>query len=160
MGYNVCIFAYGQTGSGKTFTMEGPPENPGVNFRALSELFNNIDQRKAQNFDYSLEATILEIYNDEVHDLLDPAPDQKKMDVRQGPEGVFVPDLTHKDVECADDILKLMSQAKSNRTVCATKMNQESSRSHLILTIKLYGKNNTTNENIKAPLNLIDLAGS
>jgi len=159
-GYNVCIFAYGQTGSGKTFTMEGPPENPGVNFRALSELFNNIDQRKAQNFDYSLEATILEIYNDEVHDLLDPAPDQKKMDVRQGPEGVFVPDLIHKDVNNADDIIKLMTMAKSNRTVCATKMNQESSRSHLILTIKMKGMNNTTNEKIKATLNLIDLAGS
>jgi hypothetical protein len=37
-GFNVCIFAYGQTGTGKTYTMEGPPENRGVNYRALAEL--------------------------------------------------------------------------------------------------------------------------
>merc|ERR1739848_291122 len=135
-------------------------ENMGVNFRAISDLFAHIEQRKAQNIDYTLTASILEIYNDEVHDLLDSAPDQKKMDVRQGPEGVFVPDLTWKVVEKGDDIIDLSENAKKNRTVCATKMNQESSRSHLILTVKLVGHNKTTNENIKATLNLIDLAGS
>jgi len=159
-GYNVCIFAYGQTGSGKTFTMEGSRDNMGVNFRAISDLFANIEQRKAQNIDYTLTASILEIYNDEVHDLLDPATEQKKMDVRQGPDGVFVPDLTWKTVEKGDDIIDLTESAKKNRTVCATKMNQESSRSHSILTVKLTGHNKTTNENIKATLNLIDLAGS
>lgn len=132
----------------------------GVNYRAILELFNNIEQRKAQNFEYSLTASILEIYNDEVHDLLDDAPHQKKMDVRQGPQGVFVPDLTWETVGDAEGIIKLSESAKRNRTVVATKMNQESSRSHLILTVKLAGENKVTNESIRATLNLIDLAGS
>jgi len=165
-GYNVCIFAYGQTGSGKTFTMEGnkkEQENLGVNFRALNELFNNIQSRIAQNFEYQLTASILEIYNDEVHDLLDPAQkgsEQKKMDVRQGPNGVFVPDLTWVPVPDAEAIISLSDNAKSNRTVVATKMNQESSRSHLILTVKIAGENKVTGELVKSTINLIDLAGS
>jgi hypothetical protein len=51
-GYHVCIFAYGQTGSGKTYTMEGPPGdpylNPGVNLRALVELFRLRDERAGE----------------------------------------------------------------------------------------------------------------
>ena len=113
-GYNVCIFAYGQTGSGKTFTMEGTREkvNQGVNFRALSVLFEQIEQRKKQHFEYHIEASILEIYNDVVHDLLDKAPEQKKMEVRQGKEGVFVEGLTWTPVESGDHIIDLSESAK------------------------------------------------
>merc|ERR1711998_471850 len=140
--------------------MEGPADNPGVNFRALEELFDNIAARMAQNFEYNLRASILEIYNDEVHDLLDSEPHKKKMDVRQGPDGVFVPDLTWKDVENAAFVKTLFAESKKNRTVCATKMNQESSRSHLVLTVQIMGDNKVTGESTKATLNLIDLAGS
>ncbi|KAJ9185967.1 hypothetical protein P3X46_005534 [Hevea brasiliensis] len=72
-GYNVCIFAYGQTGSGKTYTMSGPDElteeSQGVNYRALSDLFLLSDQRK-EIICYEISVQMLEIYNEQVRDLL------------------------------------------------------------------------------------------
>ncbi|VFQ73881.1 unnamed protein product [Cuscuta campestris] len=72
-GYNVCIFAYGQTGSGKTYTMTGPREltdqTQGVNFRALSDLFLLAEQRK-DTFHYDVFVQMIEIYNEQVRDLL------------------------------------------------------------------------------------------
>eukprot|EP00656_Telonema_subtile_P032313 TRINITY_DN3543_c0_g1_i1.p1 TRINITY_DN3543_c0_g1~~TRINITY_DN3543_c0_g1_i1.p1 ORF type:complete len:369 (+),score=93.50 TRINITY_DN3543_c0_g1_i1:19-1125(+) len=158
-GYHVCIFAYGQTGSGKTFTMEGPADNPGVNSRALIKLFENIAARGEASFSYNIKVTVLEIYNDEVHDLL--SSDAKKvLDVRQGPNGIFVPGLTEVVVGEPQQIHDIMGDAKRNRSVCATTLNQESSRSHLILTVYSEGENKTTGECFSGRLNLIDLAGS
>lgn len=68
-GYNVCIFAYGQTGTGKTFTMEGTEEFRGVNFRTLEELFRIIQEREKQ-YQYSVSVSTLEVYNEQIHDLL------------------------------------------------------------------------------------------
>lgn len=67
-GYNVCIFAYGQTGSGKTYTMEGKPDDLGINYRALQLLFKRIGTFENQTV--TLQSSILEIYNEQVHDLL------------------------------------------------------------------------------------------
>mgnify|MGYP002214588789 CR=1 FL=1 len=69
-GYNVCIFAYGQTGSGKTYTMQGPPEQPGVNPRALFKLFKETQERSSQGWTFETEVAMLEIYNEELGDLL------------------------------------------------------------------------------------------
>jgi kinesin family member C2/C3 len=69
-GFNVCIFAYGQTGSGKTFTMEGVPENRGVNYRTLEELFRMSEERSA-SVAYTFSVSILEVYNEQINDLLD-----------------------------------------------------------------------------------------
>ena len=80
-GYNVCVMAYGQTGSGKTYTMEGPPEDPGVNSRILAELFISAQQRKDQHA-LSVRASVLEIYNEQIVDLLSDARDQK-LDIKQ-----------------------------------------------------------------------------
>ena len=68
-GYNVCIFAYGQTGTGKTFTMEGTPENRGVNYRTLEELFR-ISEEKGGVMRYELVVSMLEVYNEKIRDLL------------------------------------------------------------------------------------------
>jgi hypothetical protein len=68
-GYNVCIMAYGQTGSGKTYTIEGPAEDPGVNSRALAELFRSAEERST-GFKYAFSASVLEIYNEQIFDLL------------------------------------------------------------------------------------------
>jgi len=68
-GYNVCIFAYGQTGTGKTFTMEGTEEARGVNYRTLEELFRVIRERQGM-FKYELTVSVLEVYNEQIHDLL------------------------------------------------------------------------------------------
>ena len=69
-GYNVCIFAYGQTGAGKTFTMEGTEENRCVNYRTLEELFGVANERKEQ-FKYDISVSVLEVYNEQICDLLD-----------------------------------------------------------------------------------------
>lgn len=68
-GYNVCIFAYGQTGTGKTFTMEGTDEARGVNYRTLDELFHVIEDRK-KTFRYEISVSVLEVYNEQIRDLL------------------------------------------------------------------------------------------
>lgn len=76
-GYNVCIFAYGQTGTGKTFTMEGPEQNRGVNYRTLEKLFQ-IAQERSDTFTYDLSVSVLEVYNEQIRDLLDTSPTSKK----------------------------------------------------------------------------------
>jgi kinesin family protein C2/C3 len=68
-GYNVCIFAYGQTGTGKTFTMEGTEGARGVNYRILEELFRVIKDRH-DLFQYEITVSALEVYNEQIHDLL------------------------------------------------------------------------------------------
>ena len=74
-GFNVCIFAYGQTGTGKTFTMEGVPENRGVNYRALEELFR-ISEERSSSVSYSFGVSILKVYNEKIRDLLDDNSEQ------------------------------------------------------------------------------------
>lgn len=76
-GYNVCIFAYGQTGTGKTFTMEGTEDNRGVNYRTLEELFNMAEERK-ETFRYNISVSVLEVYNEQIRDLLATSPSSKK----------------------------------------------------------------------------------
>lgn len=76
-GYNVCIFAYGQTGTGKTFTMEGTEKNRGVNYRTLELLFKTAKERK-ETFTYSISVSVLEVYNEQIRDLLDTSPTSKK----------------------------------------------------------------------------------
>ena len=68
-GFNVCIFAYGQTGTGKTFTMEGIEGARGVNYRILEELFRTIKEREVI-FLYEVTVSVLEVYNEQIHDLL------------------------------------------------------------------------------------------
>lgn len=68
-GYNVCIFAYGQTGTGKTFTMEGTPENRGVNYRTLEKLFS-LSSERSSIMKYELSVSMLEVYNEKIRDLL------------------------------------------------------------------------------------------
>jgi kinesin family protein C2/C3 len=76
-GYNVCIFAYGQTGTGKTFTMEGTDQNRGVNYRTLELLFK-IAKERSETFTYDLSVSVLEVYNEQIRDLLATSPTSKK----------------------------------------------------------------------------------
>lgn len=76
-GYNVCIFAYGQTGTGKTFTMEGTEQNRGVNYRTLEELFKIAEERN-ETYSYNLSVSVLEVYNEQIRDLLATSPSTKK----------------------------------------------------------------------------------
>lgn len=76
-GYNVCIFAYGQTGTGKTFTMEGTEKDRGVNYRTLEELFQIARERK-ETVTYDISVSVLEVYNEQIRDLLATSPSSKK----------------------------------------------------------------------------------
>lgn len=157
-GFNVCIFAYGQTGSGKTFTMTGNKENPGLNVRVLTELFRIREARKLDT-DISISLMISEIYNECIKDLF--VTKQKKLDVKQNPDGSnTVPGLTEIAVDSVDAVLSAMSEASGNRTVMATDMNEESSRSHSIVQVKTVCTSKKDKREYIGKINLIDLAGS
>jgi len=160
-GYNVSIFAYGQTGSGKTFTMMGPPENPGVNRRALAALFKMVDQREGM-YDYNIMLSIFEIYNNEPRDLLDSDINKgKKYQVRSGKDGsVFIEGLVEHEVSNMDEVLNAMKIAETNRTSAKTEMNEHSSRSHMLLSVFVRGFNKPANIEYRGRLYLVDLAGS
>eukprot|EP00605_Chrysophyceae_sp_TOSAG23-4_P002497 GSChrysophyteH1.ASY1.ANO1.2760.1 assembled CDS len=108
-GYNVCIFAYGQTGSGKTFTMAGPPGDRGVNTRALSELFEKSAARQTEMTD-TISLSILEVYNEEIRDLL-TNDHQDKLEC---------------EVHSIEDVDKLFLEAEKHRATATTNMNEHS----------------------------------
>jgi kinesin family protein C2/C3 len=164
-GYNVCLFAYGQTGSGKTHTMEGPPDNRGVNYRALERLFGLIEQRK-EDQRFEVKVAMLEIYNENIQDMLAPpsaaSSTAPKLVIRDGGPsvGIYVQDLTSVSVSSAEDVYRLMRNGYGNRTTFATNMNEHSSRSHCIVSVTVAAVHRTTGEQVRGKLNLIDLAGS
>ncbi|TYH01513.1 hypothetical protein ES288_A09G065100v1 [Gossypium darwinii] len=147
-GYNVCIFAYGQTGSGKTYTMTGPTgateEEWGVNYLALNHLFKVSQDRKC-NTVYEVAVQMVEIYNEQVRDLL---------------SSDAVPEACMHPVISTSDVLDLMDIGFKNRAVSATALNARSSRSHSIVTVHVRGRNVKTGTVLYGNLHLIDLAGS
>eukprot|EP00903_Cladosiphon_okamuranus_P012052 g11316.t1 len=167
-GYNTCIFAYGQTGTGKTHTMMGPPADRGVNARALGDLFARSASRRGEVND-TITLSILEIYNEHIRDLLientnsnstSGGGDQRKLEVRHGEQGNFVPGLTTVGVSTLEEVLRLLAVADKNRASACTNLNDHSSRSHLILSVNVRGVNLHTGATSTGRLHLIDLAGS
>ena len=163
-GYNGTVFAYGQTGTGKTHTMEGlwdPPEQRGIIPRSFARIFSEIDDTHDQNF--LVRASFLEIYNEEVRDLLAKDP-KNKLDLKEDNDrGVYVKDLTSYVVKGATEMENVLLAGKKNRSVGATLMNQDSSRSHSIFTIVIESsaEGSDGSRHIRAgKLNLVDLAGS
>eukprot|EP00802_Teleaulax_amphioxeia_P005785 Tamp_05789.p1 GENE.Tamp_05789~~Tamp_05789.p1 ORF type:complete len:848 (-),score=228.85 Tamp_05789:334-2757(-) len=163
-GYNGTVFAYGQTGTGKSHTMEGqwePPELRGIIPRAFLHIFERIEDTHDQNF--LVRASYLEIYNEEVRDLLSKDP-KNRLDIKEDVErGVYVKDLTSYVVKGVTEMENVLLAGKKNRSVGATLMNQDSSRSHSIFTIVIEssGTGADGEKHIKAgKLNLVDLAGS
>ncbi|GAA5798984.1 hypothetical protein HPULCUR_004393 [Helicostylum pulchrum] len=163
-GYNCCIFAYGQTGSGKSYSMMGYGEDIGITPRTCEELFNRINRNQDPNLKYGVEVSYIEIYNEKVHDLLNPK-NKGNLKVREHPAlGPYVEDLSRLVVTSFDDINHLMDEGNKARTVAATNMNETSSRSHAVFTLFLTQKRldeATSLETEKvARISLVDLAGS
>ncbi|CAM6106611.1 unnamed protein product [Calypogeia fissa] len=163
-GYNVCIFAYGQTGTGKTFTMEGTANNRGVNYRTLEELFRIAEDRQGQ-CNYEISVSVLEVYNEQIRDLLAPPPDPdqtvKKLEIRQLADGGHhVPGLVEAQVNCMEEVWEVLQTGSSARAVESTNANQHSSRSHCMLCVMVKGRNLITGECTRSKLWLVDLAGS
>ncbi|CAM6074937.1 unnamed protein product [Sphagnum tenellum] len=165
-GYNVCIFAYGQTGSGKTFTMSGPSGDWGVNYRALHDLFN-MTQSRLGVFRYEIDVQMLEIYNEQVRDLLIMDGTQKKYPLETDLpflelflNGMNVPDASMLRVRSTEDVVELMRVGQKNRAIGATALNERSSRSHSVLTVHVQGRDLISGALLRGSLHLVDLAGS
>ncbi|OIV93160.1 hypothetical protein TanjilG_20822 [Lupinus angustifolius] len=176
-GYKVCIFAYGQTGSGKTYTMMGRPDAPdlkGLIPRSLEQIFQTSQSLKDQGWKYKMQASILEIYNETIRDLLasnrssgmDQARTEngvpgKQYTIKHDANGnTLVSDLTIVDVCSVNEISSLLQKASQSRSVGRTQMNEQSSRSHFVFTLRICGINENTEQQVQGVLNLIDLAGS
>ncbi|KAJ9674053.1 hypothetical protein PVL29_023548 [Vitis rotundifolia] len=159
-GYNVCIFAYGQTGTGKTFTMEGTNKNRGVNYRTLEQLFKIAEERK-EIFTYKISVSVLEVYNEQIRDLLATSPTSKKLEIRQATEGVHhVPGIVEAKVENIKEVWDVLQAGSNGRAVGSNNVNEHSSRSHCMLCIMVGAKNLMNGECTNSKLWLVDLAGS
>uniref|UniRef100_A0A8C1UWM9 Kinesin-like protein n=1 Tax=Cyprinus carpio TaxID=7962 RepID=A0A8C1UWM9_CYPCA len=163
-GFNGTIFAYGQTGTGKTFTMEGvrnDPERRGVIPNSFEHIFTHIS--RSQNQQYLVRASYLEIYQEEIRDLL--SKDQsRRLELKERPDtGVYVKDLSSFVTKSVREIEHVMNVGNQNRSVGATNMNEHSSRSHAIFVITIecseLGPDGENHIRV-GKLNLVDLAGS
>ncbi|XP_031717460.1 kinesin-like protein KIF3C isoform X2 [Anarrhichthys ocellatus] len=166
-GFNGTIFAYGQTGTGKTYTMQGAwmdPEKRGVIPNAFDHIFTHISRSQSDK-QYLVRASYLEIYLEEVLDLLDPNHgNARALELRESPEsGVYVRDLTSCVCKSIKEIEEVMNVGNQARAVAATDMNEHSSRSHalFLITVECSQPGPDGRKHIRVGrLNLVDLAGS
>lgn len=164
-GYNACVFAYGQTGSGKSYTMMGNSGDSGLIPRICEALFSRINETtRWDEASFRTEVSYLEIYNERVRDLLRRKSSKTfNLRVREHPkEGPYVEDLSKHLVQNYSDVEELMDAGNINRTTAATGMNDVSSRSHAIFTIKFTQAKFDAEMPCEtvSKIHLVDLAGS
>uniref|UniRef100_A0AAQ6AEM5 Kinesin motor domain-containing protein n=1 Tax=Amphiprion ocellaris TaxID=80972 RepID=A0AAQ6AEM5_AMPOC len=175
MGYNCTVFAYGQTGTGKTFTMEGErspdgeftwEEDPlaGIIPRTLHQIFEKLSENGTE---FSVKVSLLEIYNEELFDLLSPTEDVNErlqlFDDPRNKRGVVVKGLEEVTVHNKDEVYQILERGAAKRRTASTLMNAYSSRSHSVFSVTIHMKEITVDgeELVKiGKLNLVDLAGS
>lgn len=176
-GFNSSIFAYGQTGSGKTYTMWGPSsaltadgssnQDRGLTPRVFELLFSRISEEQVKHSDkqlsYQCHCSFLEIYNEQITDLLDPT--QRNLQIREDARtGVYVDCLTEEYVCQLKDVIQLLIKGLSNRRTGATSINLESSRSHCVFTCVVKCRSKSMSDGLSSlrtsRINLVDLAGS
>ncbi|XP_020962132.1 kinesin-like protein KIN-14R [Arachis ipaensis] len=187
-GYNVCIFAYGPTGAGKTFTMEGTELNRGVNYRTLELLFD-LRKKRSDTFSYDISVSVLEVYNEQIRDLLATGSTTKRLEIKQGSKGShYIPGVVEAKVENVKEAWDvLQAECKGRADLTGTKL-LHSIRSSLvymsslhqneisslntcndclfltsfssILCIMVMAKNLLNGECTKSKLRLVNLAGS
>ena len=175
MGYNCTIFAYGQTGTGKTFTMEGErspkevytwEEDPlvGIIPHSLHQIFEKLTDNGTE---FSVKVSLLEIYNEELFDLLNPSSDvSERLQMFDDPRNkrrVIIKGLEEITVHNKDGVYQILETEAAKRTAAATLMNAYSSLSRSVLSVTIHMKETTVDgeELVKTgKLNLVDLAGS
>ena len=173
-GFNATVFAYGATGAGKTYTMTGNDNNPGIMPLTLNELFNKIKEFSNER-EYKMKISYLEIYNENIRDLLKFANNNNNfnvnntineefLDLREDPlKGIIITNITELLVNNSKDILSILKRGNRNRTQEATGANETSSRSHAILQISIEFNELHSGISLEiknSKLSLIDLAGS
>ncbi|EGR32522.1 kinesin family protein, putative, partial [Ichthyophthirius multifiliis] len=170
-GYNATFFAYGITGSGKTHTIFGKngglvndqvePYDRGICYMAIEHVLNNIDMTNTK-----LKFSYLEIYNENVRDLLNGQNNLKNLNIIEDPikKNIYVQDLKEYQIFSIQQIQELIQEGNSRRSLACTFGNQFSSRSHAILIFNIVQKLNSDaskpEETIFSKLTIIDLAGS
>lgn len=195
-GYHATVFAYGQTGSGKTYTMEGyqyraqadspqvcidetAPERLGVIPRALRQLFAKIEHSEESTEDrpdsFSVRISFLQIYQEKIYDLLNPAPFLQGVGTDEGlrlrwdavRDCFFVENLFEYQCASADDALRYYHAGVQRKQMASTAMNIASSRSHSVLILSLLRRSQLLGEGVEggiaevtSNLTLVDLAGS
>jgi kinesin family protein C2/C3 len=157
-GFNACVMAYGQTGSGKTYTMQGTDEHPGVIPRAVNTLFGVLAEGAAGGVSAEVRMSMLEIYQNEVYDLL--AQGQPKREVVETPEGTVVQGSAKETVTGADQMMRIFARGARNRAEGSTLMNEHSSRSHSVVILSVATRDAVTGVETHSQLTLVDLAGS
>lgn len=175
-GYSCTVFAYGQTGTGKTYTMEGghvdnlnlhwqSDTSAGMIPRCLSHLFDEL--QLLENQQYTVRVNFLELYNEELFDLLiddnDASSKIKLYEDVTKKGSVIIHGLEEITVHSKAEIYKILEKGSVRRRTAATMLNSNSSRSHTVFSITIHTKENTSGgeELLKtAKLNLVDLAGS
>ncbi|XP_025323671.1 kinesin-like protein KIF19 isoform X1 [Canis lupus dingo] len=160
-GYNATVFAYGPTGCGKTYTMLGTDHEPGIYVRTLNDLFRAIEET-SNDMEYEVSMSYLEIYNEMIRDLLNPALGY--LELREDSKGVIqVAGITEVSTINAKEIMQLLMKGNRQRTQEPTAANQTSSRSHAVLQVAVRQRSRVKNvlqEVRQGRLFMIDLAGS
>ncbi|CAN1825909.1 Kinesin-like protein KIN-4C [Linum perenne] len=190
-GYNATVLAYGQTGSGKTYTMgtnySGEGTNEGVIPKVMDTIFRRFESVK-ESTEFLIRVSFIEIFKEEVFDLLDSNTILSKGEAGIGGKGVVPPrvpiqiretvnggitlaGVTEAEVRCKEEMGAYLSKGSLARATASTNMNNQSSRSHAIFTISMEQKKITLSSNgvnnddmcddiLRAKLHLVDLAGS
>jgi kinesin family member C1 len=166
-GYKVCLFSYGQTGAGKTHTMQGGRSlgEEGIIPRAISKILSTVERLKEQGWEYSLEASYIEVYNEQLRDLLaeqgagritDANPIQHQSDGGH----TIVSGAARMQITSEEEAAALVRRAATARAVESTAMNAVSSRSHAVFMLYITGRHEASETLLRGSLNLVDLAGS
>ncbi|KAF1584355.1 UNVERIFIED_CONTAM: Kinesin-like protein KIF27, partial [Eudyptes pachyrhynchus] len=175
-GYNATVFAYGQTGSGKTYTIGGghiasvAENEKGIIPRAIQELFQHISENR--NIDFYVKVSYIEVYKEELRDLLELETSVKELHIREDEKGnTVIVGAKEFQVECADEVISLLESGNAARHTGTTQMNEHSSRSHAIFTISICQKQSAESQKntdaaqdsvqmIASKFHFVDLAGS
>jgi kinesin family protein C1 len=179
-GYHVCLFSYGQTGSGKTHTMQGSGNGAmrGIIPRAVEQILSRASIMHSNRWTFTIKASFLEIYNEELRDLLvmvntdgsarpRDARTAPKLSIKRNAEGrLFVDGINMVDIDVVNkanamtQLDSVISAAARARSVATTKMSAQSSRSHSVFILQLCSINEESGTTVQGALNLCDLAGS
>ncbi|CAB3364829.1 Hypothetical predicted protein [Cloeon dipterum] len=154
-GYNCTIFAYGGTGAGKTFTMLGTPVHPGLTALLAEELYSTLME---DGIGVEIICSYLEIYNENVHDLLSDIHPPKALQLLEDGSSVVVSDLSWFRPSNAEELMSILRTGNLRRSQLPTDTNKESSRSHAIFQVAVSLKRRFGT--FCSKLCLVDLAGS
>ncbi|KAH9253953.1 hypothetical protein BASA81_008077 [Batrachochytrium salamandrivorans] len=169
LGYNNTVLAYGQTSSGKTYTMMGEEEEEdgaGIIPRLASELFDRLAGVASEHNQLSVKVSFVEIYRERLRDLLNPSQlangkPVQELKIREGDsKRVVVDGLIELYINTKEELIAVMQRGNSARSIGATKMNEDSSRSHSVFTLKVQQQQGSGDLVIESKIQLVDLAGS